>query len=204
MLTGSCLCGAVAYEVDAPAGPIVHCHCSTCRKTHGAAFSTVMPAPRHMLLPHLVLRLLPAALRPVKHLRGRVDLVVMLPLGKHRQLVQVFGEPRRLFWQIDQSRFRSSPSARACSQRSVASPDAQGLPLATPRAHDLVRLRLIAGDRVDAIGHQFLDQLGARGLVLDQYDISRKGLALLAYRPLQFGIFHAPSAIRGADRGSCP
>ena len=43
MLTGSCLCGSVAYEVDAPAGPIVHCHCSTCRKTHGAAFSTVMP-----------------------------------------------------------------------------------------------------------------------------------------------------------------
>jgi len=46
MLTGSCLCGSVAYEVDAPAGPIVHCHCTTCRKTHGAAFSTVMPVPR--------------------------------------------------------------------------------------------------------------------------------------------------------------
>ena len=47
MLRGSCLCGAVAYEVDAPAGPIAHCHCRTCRKTHGAAFSTVMPVPRH-------------------------------------------------------------------------------------------------------------------------------------------------------------
>src|SRR5262249_62260761 len=46
MLTGSCLCGSVAYEVDAPTGPIVHCHCTTCRKTHGAAFSTVMPVPR--------------------------------------------------------------------------------------------------------------------------------------------------------------
>jgi len=46
MLTGSCLCGSVVYEVDASAGPIVHCHCSTCRKTHGAAFSTVMPVPR--------------------------------------------------------------------------------------------------------------------------------------------------------------
>src|SRR5215469_12297221 len=33
MLTGSCLCGSVAYEVEAPAGPIVHCHCTTCRKT---------------------------------------------------------------------------------------------------------------------------------------------------------------------------
>jgi hypothetical protein len=46
MLTGSCLCGAVAYEVDADIGPIVHCHCRTCRKTHGSAFSTVSPAPR--------------------------------------------------------------------------------------------------------------------------------------------------------------
>jgi len=26
MLTGSCLCGSVAYEVDAPIGPIAHCH----------------------------------------------------------------------------------------------------------------------------------------------------------------------------------
>ena len=46
MLTGSCLCGSVAYEVDAPPGPIVHCHCSTCRKAHGSAFSSVMSVPR--------------------------------------------------------------------------------------------------------------------------------------------------------------
>ena len=46
MLEGSCLCGSVAYAVDAPAGPIVHCHCVTCRKAHGSAFSTVSPVPR--------------------------------------------------------------------------------------------------------------------------------------------------------------
>ena len=46
MLTGSCLCGAVAYEVDAPAGRIVHCHCRTCRKTHGSAFSSLSAVPR--------------------------------------------------------------------------------------------------------------------------------------------------------------
>jgi hypothetical protein len=46
MLTGSCLCGNVAYEVDADPGPIVHCHCRTCRKTHGSAFSTVTNVPR--------------------------------------------------------------------------------------------------------------------------------------------------------------
>lgn len=46
MLTGSCLCGDVAYEVDSDPGAIVHCHCNTCRKTHGSAFSTVTNVPR--------------------------------------------------------------------------------------------------------------------------------------------------------------
>jgi hypothetical protein len=41
MLTGSCMGGSVAYEVDAEPGRIVHCHCSTCRKEHGSAFSTL-------------------------------------------------------------------------------------------------------------------------------------------------------------------
>ena len=38
MLRGSCLCGAVRYEVRGPIGRIVHCHCSMCRKSSGAAF----------------------------------------------------------------------------------------------------------------------------------------------------------------------
>jgi hypothetical protein len=46
MLEASCLCGSVAYEVDAPVGPIVHCHCETCRKAHGSAFSSVTSVPR--------------------------------------------------------------------------------------------------------------------------------------------------------------
>ena len=46
MLSGSCLCGAVAYEADAPLGPIIHCHCRTCRKAHGAAFSSIAAVPR--------------------------------------------------------------------------------------------------------------------------------------------------------------
>ena len=39
-LHGSCLCGAVRYEVDRLDGPIVHCHCATCRKAHAAAFNS--------------------------------------------------------------------------------------------------------------------------------------------------------------------
>jgi hypothetical protein len=40
MLSGSCLCGAVAYEIDGSLGPIGHCHCRTCQKAHAAPFAT--------------------------------------------------------------------------------------------------------------------------------------------------------------------
>lgn len=46
MLTGSCLCGAVAYEVEAELSAIAHCHCETCRKAHGAAFSSIGAVPK--------------------------------------------------------------------------------------------------------------------------------------------------------------
>jgi len=37
-MRGSCLCGAIAYEIDRLVGPVMHCHCQTCRKAQGAAF----------------------------------------------------------------------------------------------------------------------------------------------------------------------
>lgn len=45
-MRGSCLCGAIAYEIDAPAERIVHCHCQTCRKAQSAAFSSNTFIPR--------------------------------------------------------------------------------------------------------------------------------------------------------------
>ncbi|WP_081849895.1 GFA family protein [Marinobacterium lacunae] len=39
-MKGSCLCGAVTYELDQIDMPIGHCHCNTCRKAHAAAFNT--------------------------------------------------------------------------------------------------------------------------------------------------------------------
>lgn len=39
-LTGKCLCEAIAYEITGELGPIVNCHCSMCRRWHGAAFRT--------------------------------------------------------------------------------------------------------------------------------------------------------------------
>lgn len=37
MLTGSCLCGKVQYEIAGDAICMGSCHCSQCRKFHGAA-----------------------------------------------------------------------------------------------------------------------------------------------------------------------
>lgn len=38
-LKGSCLCGALRYEVDQLDMPIQHCHCRTCRKAQAAPFA---------------------------------------------------------------------------------------------------------------------------------------------------------------------
>jgi hypothetical protein len=40
MIRGSCLCGKVKYEVSGALSHVTHCHCSRCRKAHGAAFGT--------------------------------------------------------------------------------------------------------------------------------------------------------------------
>jgi hypothetical protein len=40
MITGRCECATVAYEVDGEINDFSHCHCSQCRRLHGAAFGT--------------------------------------------------------------------------------------------------------------------------------------------------------------------
>ena len=44
MLTGACLCGDIAFEIDGPVDALGHCHCSMCRKSHGSAFATFVAA----------------------------------------------------------------------------------------------------------------------------------------------------------------
>jgi len=43
---GSCLCGVVKFEVDEFLSEVGHCHCSMCRKFHGAAFATIAGVSR--------------------------------------------------------------------------------------------------------------------------------------------------------------
>jgi hypothetical protein len=35
MLTGSCLCGGIRFEISGPVAGIAQCHCSLCRKSSG-------------------------------------------------------------------------------------------------------------------------------------------------------------------------
>ena len=39
-LNGSCLCGKIRYRINGPLHSVLNCHCSMCRKAHGAAFRT--------------------------------------------------------------------------------------------------------------------------------------------------------------------
>ena len=39
-ITGGCLCGEVRYQISGRLFDASHCHCSMCRRQHGAAFAT--------------------------------------------------------------------------------------------------------------------------------------------------------------------
>lgn len=37
---GSCFCRSVCFEIDFPTEFVSHCHCESCRRSHGSAFVT--------------------------------------------------------------------------------------------------------------------------------------------------------------------
>jgi hypothetical protein len=53
-------------------------------------------------------------------------------------------------------------------------------------AHRLLVGRLVARDAMAALGDQIVDQLGARGFVLDQHDAGLEQVLLLAHRAKSF------------------
>ena len=44
MVTGSCLCGGVAFEIDGKLSPMQYCHAARCRKATGSAFAVELVA----------------------------------------------------------------------------------------------------------------------------------------------------------------
>ena len=47
MISGRCECGRVRFEADAPIQDFSHCHCSMCRRLHGAAFASWAGIPKN-------------------------------------------------------------------------------------------------------------------------------------------------------------
>ncbi len=45
-VSGSCFCRRVRFEVSLPTLFCAHCHCSMCRRSHGAGFVTWFAVPR--------------------------------------------------------------------------------------------------------------------------------------------------------------
>ena len=48
--SGSCLCGAVRFTASLPSLVCAHCHCSMCRRNHGAGYVTWFAVPRAQLV----------------------------------------------------------------------------------------------------------------------------------------------------------
>jgi len=48
MINGHCECGRVRFEVDGEIQDFSHCHCSQCRRLHGAAYATFAAVARDM------------------------------------------------------------------------------------------------------------------------------------------------------------
>jgi len=46
---GACLCGGVRFTVTLPTLACVHCHCSMCRRNHGAAYVTWIATAQEQL-----------------------------------------------------------------------------------------------------------------------------------------------------------
>jgi len=47
MISGHCECGRVRYLVNGDISDFSHCHCSQCRRLHGAAFATFAGVSRN-------------------------------------------------------------------------------------------------------------------------------------------------------------
>lgn len=47
MIHGHCECGRIQFEVEVEINDFSHCHCSQCRRLHGAAFATFAGVPAH-------------------------------------------------------------------------------------------------------------------------------------------------------------
>ena len=86
---GSCLCGAVTYQVCGALKAVTHCHCHKCQKGHGAAFASYASTPRANL--------------EIRDQRSALKVYESSP-GVLRQICCHCGSS--LFWQDTQGQYR--------------------------------------------------------------------------------------------------
>lgn len=48
--SGACACGAVRFEFEGPARPVIACHCNTCRRTSGHYWASTQVYDRDLTL----------------------------------------------------------------------------------------------------------------------------------------------------------
>ena len=110
---GSCLCGAIHYEIDGLSGPINHCSCRTCRKAHAAAFASTAAVDR-------------------THFRWLSERTSCLLLSPRRASSVISAR------YVDRIWLPSEPSSRTSS---CASPRSMMMPAGSPKTRSGVRTR---------------------------------------------------------------
>lgn len=91
MIEGHCECGKVRFEADGPIEDFSHCHCSQCRRMHGAAYATFAGVARSGF----------------RYVSGESDLTTYASSGNHERvfctvcgsniLVALTGEPDAIY-----------------------------------------------------------------------------------------------------------
>lgn len=91
-VSGSCLCGAVVFEVKLPTSACAHCHCTQCRRAHGAGFVTWVIVPRdqwRITAGHDLLRRYPSSNHGARSFCGRCGSSLFFETSEHPDRVDI-------------------------------------------------------------------------------------------------------------------
>jgi hypothetical protein len=90
--TGSCLCGAVQYELTAELGPIEVCYCRMCRKASGGPLATNASIPAgafHLTTGAQVLRAYESSPGERRHFCGRCGSPIYSARADRPQVIRI-------------------------------------------------------------------------------------------------------------------
>ncbi|MEP4146458.1 MAG: GFA family protein [Halioglobus sp.] len=91
MITGRCECGGVAYQVAGDIHDYSHCHCSQCRRLHGAAFASFAGVAREAF------NYLPGKNRVASYASSSTHSRVFCPTCGSNIMVELTSEPNEVY-----------------------------------------------------------------------------------------------------------